>query len=86
MNHQTVGKLSLSITHWHLLSYINITEFSDKYEQIGNIVKIIENSCNLGNELEMQEIQHLCNQYRYQAIQFLTEINYSKDQIIKIIK
>lgn len=83
---QTIGKLELSNTQWQLLTYINITNYEAKYDQIGDIIKRVEKSCQLGHQLEIQGIQHTCNQYRHQASIFLTEINNNKEHIIKVIE
>lgn len=83
--YQAIG-MSLSNTHWRLLSYINVTDYTSKYEQIGSIVKIIEANCELGMKLEMQEAQQLYMQYRYQASQFLSKIKISNDQVVRAIE
>lgn len=83
---QTIGNLGLSNTQWQLITYINITNYENKYNQVVSIVERVENSCKLGEKLEIQNIEHRCNQYRQQAKELLTEIKNDNEHILKVIE
>lgn len=50
------------------------------------MIKQIGKSCELGKSLEIQSIEHTCNQYRYQASNFLVEIRNNMEHVMRVIE
>jgi len=68
-----------------LITYVNITNYNEKYSQISNIIEKINKPCNLGIELSSASIKDSCLQFRKQALNFLTEINNNRNHVPRAI-
>lgn len=81
----TINNLRIYNSHWRLLTYINITNYNEKYNKIGNMIKDFEESCDMSKSLEINSLQQLCSQYNHQAYNFLLEISSNKEHVMRII-
>lgn len=81
----TINNLRIYNSHWRFLTYINITNYNEKYNKIGNMIKDFEESCEMSKSLEIDSLQQLCSQYNHQAYNFLSEISSNKEHVMKII-
>jgi hypothetical protein len=83
---QSIGQMYLTNSNWRLLTYVNISNYNEKYLQIHEIVQQIEQSCQLGKDLEIEASDNPCIHYNQQSMNFLNEINNNRNNVIRIIE
>lgn len=83
---QSMGQMYLTNANWRLLTYVNISNYNEKYLTIHEIVQQIEQSCQLGRELELGTSDNPCIHYSHQSANFLNEINNNRNNVIRIIE
>lgn len=82
----SVNNLRVHNSYWRFLTYVNITNYDEKYQKINNMINQIGKSCELGKSLEIESVQHTCSQYKYQANNFLAEISNNIEHVMRIIE
>lgn len=80
-----INKLQLSNAQWRLITYVNITNYNEKYNQIDNIMQKINKSCELGTKIENESIKNSCLQWHNHALNFLIEINNNRNHVLRAI-
>lgn len=81
-----MGQMYLTNSNWRLLTYVNISNYNEKYLQINKIVQQVEQSCQLGKDLEIEEKENPCIHYSHQSANFLSEINNNRNNVIKVME
>lgn len=81
-----MGQMYLTNSNWRLLTYVNISNYNEKYLQIHEIVQQIEQSCQLVKELEIETTDNPCIYYSHQSVNFLSEINNNRNNVLKVIE
>ncbi|VVC31266.1 Envelope fusion protein-like, partial [Cinara cedri] len=82
----SINNLRVDNSFWRFLTYVNITNYNEKYGKIVNMIKQIGESCKLSQSLEVTSFQRTCGQYKHQTNSFLTEINNNIEHIMRIIE
>lgn len=82
---QSMGHMYLTNSNWRLLTYVNISNYNEKYLQIHEMLHQIQQSCQLGKELDIETGENPCTQYSYQSANFLNEINNNRNNVIRIV-
>lgn len=82
----SINNLRVHNSYWRFLTYINITNYNEKYNIIDSMTKQIGESCKLGQTIGAESLRQTCVQYNYQAKNFLSEISNNIEHVMKIIE
>lgn len=82
----SINNLRIHNSYWRFLTYVNITNYNEKYDKINIMTKQISESCKLGQTIGTESLQRTCVQYDYQAKNFLLEINSNIEHVMKMIE